>query len=68
MVRYEDFSSHFLLRLRDAGWGPDRRTDLTDWLVELQAEGYEPNPLATSILESLGGLTVQLPAAGIAHR
>jgi hypothetical protein len=48
-----------------AGWRPDRRVETIAWVGRLMEEGFLPNPLADSILESLGGLSVPIPAAGI---
>ncbi len=65
MIDPDDVSPEARNLLWRAGWGPDRRVETTAWVGRLLEEGFLPNPLAYSILESLGGLSVPIPAAGI---
>ena len=65
MIEIGDISSEFASLLLNSGWTVDRRVDPTDVVTKLSAEGFSPNAHARKILESLGGLTVRIPAAGL---
>jgi hypothetical protein len=42
-----------------SGWTEDREVEIDTWVRELEAEGYEMNANARTVLSSLGGLTIQ---------
>jgi hypothetical protein len=42
-----------------AGWTPDRRVDIREWVIELTNQGYSFSELAENILTSFGGLVVR---------
>lgn len=65
MIRLEDVSSEFAKLLLHAGWNPGRQVETSPWTSRLDLEGFKSNPTALAILESLGGLSVRLPPAGI---
>lgn len=59
MINFDSLSPELIQALRDTGWHPRRRTDITQWVDTLQNEGYYPNPRAEEILVNLGGLAIQ---------
>ncbi|RSS51710.1 hypothetical protein EF912_20305 [Streptomyces sp. WAC07061] len=59
MVRFDSLSPDLLRALRDAGWHPQRRVNISPWLDSLRQEGYLPNPQAEEILAALGGLVIE---------
>lgn len=65
MIERRDISSRFAELLCLGGWSPERRADPAHWIAVLEREGFKSHPAAVAILESLGGLSVPLPAAGI---
>jgi hypothetical protein len=65
MLRPDEFTPAFLALLVAAGWEPQRRVDVDPWISQLASEGFEPSPRGLAILESLGGLVVRLPPAGL---
>jgi SUKH-3 immunity protein of toxin-antitoxin system len=65
IIRSEDINAAFLQLLHSAGWYSDRQIDTTAWVSALQREGFTSNSLALDVLESLGGLSVRIPPAGI---
>ncbi|WP_176560085.1 SUKH-3 domain-containing protein [Brevibacillus dissolubilis] len=49
------------LLLRKAGWQPDRKIDITDYISVLENEGYTLFPAAIEFLTEFGGLKVTHP-------
>src|SRR5437762_13830514 len=47
--------------LRDSGWTPERRVDITAWIDALTEEGYRFSQGAQAILSNFGGLEI-IPA------
>lgn len=52
------FSAEVQEILRASGWTPDHRAAVSGWLQELEEAGFSPSPLATELLEALGGIKV----------
>jgi hypothetical protein len=53
------FSQKVLALLETAGWTPDRQVpeaQITQWVKELEAEGFTMIPEAVRLLRSFGGL------------
>src|ERR1700704_5971511 len=45
--------------LRNAGWSPSRKVDISAWVEALRSEGNEVSPLAEAILRRFGGLVIR---------
>lgn len=45
--------------LRQAGWSPERKVDISHWIAGLAREGTTAFPVAEAILSNFGGLTVK---------
>ncbi|GIF42560.1 SUKH-3 domain-containing protein [Actinoplanes xinjiangensis] len=56
--RSDEFGADLKATLSVAGWAPDRRVDVTPWVVPMEREGYRVHDLARDVLSSLGGLSV----------
>lgn len=65
MITTTDTSERFRVLLAKAGWFPERRVETKEWVAQLEREGFVPNAIAVSVIESFGGLVVPLPPAGI---
>jgi uncharacterized protein (TIGR02996 family) len=65
MIGPDDISPGFRALLDRAGWHPGRRVGTDEWVSRLRAEGFTVNASAIAVLETFGGLSVRLPAAGI---
>jgi hypothetical protein len=65
MINESHFSEAFAHLVAQAGWDCARKNDMSSIIERLIREGYVANPLALELLESFGGLTIPLPAAGI---
>jgi hypothetical protein len=65
MITLDDVSPSFAELLQLSDWTPERCVEPNDWVRILEQEGFKANPFALSILESVGGLTVRIPPAGI---
>lgn len=50
--------------LIEAGWYKDRGIDISDWIKQLNREGYKIFPYAEEIIKSLGRLYIR-PKSGI---
>jgi hypothetical protein len=65
MIGPDDISPGFRALLDRAGWHPGRRVGTDEWVSRLREEGFTVNASAIDVLETFGGLSVRLPAAGI---
>ncbi|MEU3512222.1 SUKH-3 domain-containing protein [Streptomyces longwoodensis] len=59
MIDYDLLCPELQSALRAAGWYPERRFDITQWVTSLQQEGYVLNPPAEKVLSTLGGLVIE---------
>lgn len=44
--------------LKQFGWREERKVDVSSWIEQLTAEGFECFPYAVEVLEELGGLEI----------
>jgi hypothetical protein len=65
MITLDEISPYFGELLRSAGWTPERRVEVNEWVRTLEQEGFATNPQALAVLESVGRLVVRMPPAGI---
>jgi hypothetical protein len=57
------FTDTVLSTLKASGWTPNRNVVTTQWVKELESQGFAMLPGAVNILERFGGLEVVPPAA-----
>ena len=57
-MNLSEVSEHTQKVLKKNGWYEGREYDITDWVSDLEEEGYELNEYAKSILIELGNISV----------
>jgi hypothetical protein len=51
--------------LRDAGWEPGRRVDISDWVRPFERAGIEAHEAARMFLSEFGGIAVSISGPGV---
>ncbi|MGY3202187.1 SUKH-3 domain-containing protein [Streptomyces sp. TE5632] len=59
------FSTEAEQLLRDVGWRPERKVDISSWRTQLEAGGYRMHESAEAFLSEFGGLAFDISGPGI---